>query len=136
MPAFETRQKILFQHCDPAGIVFYPRYVEMFNAVTEAWFERGLELSFAELVMDRKKGVPTAHLEVSFKAPSRLGEELDFSLTVTKLGRSSVTLSIEAKCDGEERLGGTVTLVHIDGGRMKSEAWPEDLRSKIEKFVV
>lgn len=136
MPAFIISQKIMFQHCDPAGIVFYPRYVEMFNAVVEEWFERGLELSFAELVMERGKGVPTAHLEVSFKAPSRLGEVLDLSLAVTKIGSSSVTCTIEAHCGGEVRLGGTVTLVHIDGARMKSEPWPDDLRAKIEKFVV
>ncbi len=135
MPAFETRQKIMFQHCDPAGIVFYPRYVEMFNAVVEEWFEQGLELSFAELVMERGKGVPTAHLEVAFKAPSRLGEVLELSLIVTKLGSSSVTCAIEAQCGGEARVGGTVTLVHIDGARMKSEPWPGDLRAKIENFA-
>lgn len=136
MATFTTRQKIMFQHCDPAGIVFYPRYVEMFNAVVEEWFERGLGRSFAELVMERKKGVPTAHLEVSFKAPSRLGEVLELSLAVTKLGGSSVTCAIEASCEGEARIGGTVTLVHIDGARMRSEPWPDDLRAKIEKFLV
>lgn len=136
MPAFETRQKILFQHCDPAGIVFYPRYVEMFNAVVEEWFECGLDCSFADLVMERRKGVPTAHLEVSFKAPSRLGEVLELSLAVTKLGSSSVTCAIEASCDGQLRIGGTVTLVHIDAARMKSEPWPADLRARIETYFV
>ena len=91
MAAFETRQKIMFQHCDPAGIVFYPRYVEMINAVVEEWFEQGLTLSFAELVMERGEGVPTAHLEVSLKAPSRLGEDLALTLLVAKIGNSSVT---------------------------------------------
>ena len=34
--------------CDPAGIVFYPRYLEMFNNLVEDWFCDGLKLSFAE----------------------------------------------------------------------------------------
>ncbi len=134
MAAFETRQKIMFQHCDPAGIVFYPRYVEMINAVVEEWFEQGLDLSFAELVMERGEGVPTAHLEVSFKAPSRLGEELALSLCVTKIGNSSVTCGIEASCGDELRFTSSVTLVHIDGKRMKSEPWPADLRARIETY--
>lgn len=135
MAAFETRQKIMFQHCDPAGIVFYPRYVEMINAVVEDWFERGLDLPFAELVMERGEGVPTAHLEVSFKAPSRLGEELALSLLVTRIGSSSVTCGVEASCQGELRFTSSITLVHIDGQRMKSEPWPSELRARIETYT-
>ena len=30
---FTTQRKVRFQHCDPAGIVFYPRYFEMINSV-------------------------------------------------------------------------------------------------------
>lgn len=135
MPAFETRQKIMFQHCDPAGIVFYPRYVEMINAVVEEWFEDGLNLPFSELVLEREEGVPTAHLEVAFKAPSRLGEELSLSLAVTRIGSSSVTCNIEASCGEELRFSSSVTLVHIDGKRMKSEPWPADLRASIENYI-
>ena len=31
--AFIAQRKVRFQHCDPAGIVFYPRYFEMLNSV-------------------------------------------------------------------------------------------------------
>ncbi|WP_282605283.1 thioesterase family protein [Pelagibius sp. Alg239-R121] len=135
MAAFETRQKVMFQHCDPAGIVFYPRYVEMINAVVEEWFECGLDLPFSELVVERGEGVPTAHLEVSFKAPSRLGEELLLSLAVTKLGSSSVICTVDALCRDELRFTSSVTLVHIDGKRMKSEPWPADLRARIQSYI-
>ena len=33
--AFVFPQKVRFQHCDPAGIVFYPRYFEMLNTTIE-----------------------------------------------------------------------------------------------------
>ena len=36
---------VRFADCDPAGIVFYPRYMEMFNALVEDWFREGLKLS-------------------------------------------------------------------------------------------
>ena len=38
---FEFRQTIGFKHCDPAGIVFYPRYFEMFNDCVEAFLTVG-----------------------------------------------------------------------------------------------
>ena len=30
---FTIRRQVEFNHCDPAGIVFYPRYFEMISAV-------------------------------------------------------------------------------------------------------
>ena len=38
---------IEFNHCDPAGIVFYPRYFEMTNSVVENFFPDEVGHSFA-----------------------------------------------------------------------------------------
>ena len=37
---FTTTRKVRFEHCDPAGIVFYPRYFAMFDASTALLLER------------------------------------------------------------------------------------------------
>ena len=68
-----------FNHCDPAGIVFYPRYFEMTNSVVENFFADEGGHSFARM-MAEGQGVPTARLETTFHAPSRLGDRLDFTL--------------------------------------------------------
>ena len=36
---------IEFNHCDPAGIVFYPRYFEMTNHVCENFFREAVGVS-------------------------------------------------------------------------------------------
>ncbi len=41
------------RHCDPAGIVFYPRYVGIINDLVEEWFEHGPRLSFHTLHVER-----------------------------------------------------------------------------------
>ena len=128
MPVFTSPQKILFQHCDPARIVFYPRYFEIVNAVVEQWFEEGVGVSFAEMHMVREEGVPTLKTEAYFPAPSRLGELLQFSLRVTNLGTSSVDLDIQAECEGEKRVKVKLTLVHISNSTGKSKTWPGDMR--------
>ena len=33
---FTAEMTVAFRHCDPAGIVFYPRYFEMINDFVEA----------------------------------------------------------------------------------------------------
>ncbi|MEF3049323.1 acyl-CoA thioesterase [Pseudotabrizicola sp. L79] len=128
--------QIEFNHCDPAGIVFYPRYFEMTNSVAENFFRDIVGHSYAAM-MAAAQGVPTARLEADFHAASRLGETLDWQLSVTRLGQSSVSLTLEAWCDGEKRV--TVRLVLVfagaQNGKPASQPWPPALRQRLAAFM-
>ena len=117
-----------FNHCDPAGIVFYPRYFEMTNSVVENFFAERLGYSFARITMDEGCGVPTAHLEVNFRAPSRLGDRLEFQLSVLRVGAKSVTLTLAAFGGGSLRMTARLVLVWV-GTDGRAAAWPEPLRA-------
>lgn len=126
---------IEFNHCDPAGIVFYPRYFEMINSVVENFFEQVVGYSFARMHLDGAgNGTPTVSLGCDFRAPSRLGEKLPFTLVVNAVGRSSLSLSISAALAGETRLEAKLTLVWISGGR--SAPWPDEIRMKLNEELL
>lgn len=129
---FDYPQKVLFRHCDPAGIIFYPRYFEMVNDLVEAFFDRALGWPFEEML--KTHGVPTAEIRLRFAAPSRHGDQLRLGLRVTRLGASSMTLALHARSeDGETRFEGEQVLVHVDqaaGGR--PSPWPERIRATIQ----
>ena len=129
--AFTTQRKVRFQHCDPAGIVFYPRYFELINSVVEDWFEEALHHDFNQLHVETGTGVPTAAIDTQFHAPSRLGERLTFELTVQSVGRSSLTIRIVAYCGDQKRLTSDSTLVFVDLSSGKSMPWTEALRQYI-----
>lgn len=135
MPHFQCQQKVQFQHCDPAGIVFYPRYFEMINSVVESWFDEGLKVPFSILHMERGSAIPTATINTEFKAPSRLDDRLDMAMTILKLGGASLDLEIDAICGSETRFHCTLTLVHVKMMDGRPKAWPEDIRSKIEHLM-
>lgn len=124
--------QIEFNHCDPAGIVFYPRYFEMTNSVVENFFAEVLGHSFARM-MEERAGVPTARIEVNFHAPSRLGEKVDFALDITRIGTSSVGFRIVAVAGGVERLTADLTLVNVDmqGG---ARPWSAPVRARMMDF--
>ena len=42
--------QVEFNHCDPAGIVFYPRYFEMTNSVVEIFFREVVRHSYADMM--------------------------------------------------------------------------------------
>ena len=93
--AFEKQELVRFGHCDPAGIVFYPRYFEMLNALVEDWFTQGLGVDYAHLLGQRRIGMPTVQFKVDFKRISRMGDILAQRIHVQKIGRSSLILNVE-----------------------------------------
>lgn len=94
--SYERVKRIRFSHCDPAGIVFYPRYVELFNEVVEDWFADGIGIDFHALHEDHGLGIPIVRLEVEYLAPSRYGDLLTFRLQVAEIGNASLKLEIGA----------------------------------------
>jgi 4-hydroxybenzoyl-CoA thioesterase len=135
MCAYHALVLVRFAHCDPAGMVFFPRYMEMFNDLVEDWCREKLQISFAEMHFERGWGLATAHLDVDFVAPSYLGEELSASLEVRKIGTSSVQLDIALRgVEGGLRVRGQMVLVMIDMKSKRARALPNDVRSRIAAF--
>ena len=124
---FQFDQKVLFKHCDPAGIVFYPRYFEMINDCVEAFFD---DLGFPFETLHQSAAVPTARIETRFTAPSRHGDFLTLSLGVIKLGRSSLDLNIDAHAAGQTRFACSSTLVYVDQSG-KPTPWTEGMRTAL-----
>ncbi|MCA8969777.1 MAG: acyl-CoA thioesterase [Planctomycetes bacterium] len=129
---FSRKQTVLFRHCDPARIVFFPRYFEMINDLFEEWLE-SIGWDFAMLHEERHEGVPTLETSARFVAPCRLGEVLDLSLDVLRVGGASFELSFSAHCGGELRWTAASKLVYVsnDGTTIKSKRIPEPLRQSM-----
>lgn len=135
MKRHEMSVEIGFKHCDPAGIVFYPRYAEMVNDTVENWFKHGLHVDFDCLHRVRRIAIPTVELSFSFMSPSRLSEVLVSTLCVEKTGRSSVALIVDfSGQDGRPRLRAKVKFVFVGMESMKSMEIPSDLKRSIEDY--
>lgn len=135
-PVFATEVTVRFGDCDPAGIVFYPRYFEMFNNLVEDWCAQALGMSFRELHLQRGLGLPTVHVETSFIAPSELGEVLRAQLRVQKIGGASITLQLRlAGPAGEDRVRASLVLALMDLEERRAVPIPEPLRARIAAFM-
>ncbi len=127
-------------HCDPAGIVYFPRFFEMFHAAMESWFDEALGLPYQELIVGRKLGFPSVHSEADFRIPTRFGERVGIELRVARLGRSSIDLAyvVRGPDDAVRAVGRTVCAVmDLDPNSPtfhRSQALPEDVRAAIEAF--
>jgi 4-hydroxybenzoyl-CoA thioesterase len=134
MTTFRHQTKVMFQHCDPAAIVFYPRYFEMINAVIETFFDDAMGWSFRQMHVVDGVGVPLGQISTAFHAASRLGDRLDWSLSFSRIGGASADFRIAAACVDQPRLTATGTLVLVDLKRMKSRRWPDARRATLTTF--
>lgn len=132
---FRLTLPLRFAHCDPAGIAYYPRLLELCDGVIEDWTAAVIGVDRRAMHFDMGLGMPTVDLAADFAAMSRLGDPLDFALGVERLGRSSIDLRMKVGCRGERRFGVRYAqvLVRFDTGR--AEPWPEDWRARIEEFA-
>ena len=136
---FSKQEKIRFKHVDYAGIVFYPRFLEMLNDLVEDWFEEALDRPFSKI--HETNGIPTVDLKVQFKKAARLGEILTKKLWVIKLGGASVNCGFRFEDEnGKTCLEGEVTLVNVgisdDRGNIKAEPFNEEMKEKISKYII
>ena len=135
MAAFQREIPVRFGACDPATFVYYPRYFEMINGFVEDWFEDGLEASFPGLMYHKGILAPTVHFKVDFPRPSRFGDRLTFTLRVTRIGRTSCQLRIEASCQGEMRVSADQVLVFMETTRRGPVPIPVDIAKRMRHFM-
>ena len=134
--AFTRTVQIRFSHCDPAGIVYFPHYFNMFNGLIEDWYTEELKVSYAELILHDQHGFPFVHIETDFKIPSRMGDRLDLTLLIERVGRSSLTLVIVGHRDGVERLRARMVTAMMSLSSRRSVELPEALRKAFEAYAL
>jgi 4-hydroxybenzoyl-CoA thioesterase len=134
---FVSEMRVRFQHCDPAGIVFYPRYFEMINDFIDTWFEQALGHSFHVLHEDMGLGTPTANIQIDFTSPSRWDERLRQVLAVRRVGGASFTVDVRFEgADGGQKLAATVTIVTVSLATMRPTPLPEAVRARMAAYLV
>lgn len=76
-------------HCDAAGIVFFPRYFEWFDACTAALFEAAGIHKRALVETYDIVGVPVVETRARFHRPSSFGDSVAVESRVVRWGTSS-----------------------------------------------
>ena len=133
---FTRKLTIEWGHCDPAGIVFNPRFFEFFDWSTALLLQGALGMAKSELFAAYGiVGVPLVETRANFLAPLRFGDEAEIVSCVTAIGRSSFEIdhklfnAAQLAVDGHEKR--VWTSRDAETGRLKSKALPEDVARKL-----
>jgi 4-hydroxybenzoyl-CoA thioesterase len=132
---FPTEYLIRFSHCDPGGIVHFPRFFDMINAAVEDWFALALGLPFDTMHLARRYGFPIVHTQCEFLRPCRIGERLVLELSVARIGRASLDLLLCGRIGGEERIRARNVRAMMSLETYRALPIPEDLRAGMARFA-
>jgi 4-hydroxybenzoyl-CoA thioesterase len=132
MPASFTRKlTVEWGHCDPAGIVFNPRFFEYFDWSTSLLVRERLGVEKAAMrTIYGVAGIPLVDTRATFHRPARYGDEIEIVTAVARVGRSSFEIEHKLFNKGElavEARETRVWVVEEAGGRLKSRPMPDDV---------
>jgi acyl-CoA thioester hydrolase len=133
MPPFVHRLRVRFHECDPQGIVFNANHFAYFDVVlTELW--RAAFGSYGAMVASGTD-VQVVDASASFHAPARFDDELDFAMTIERLGSSSITSGFEERRDGQLLVSGRLVHVCVDTATGLKQAIPADMRERLGPWL-
>ena len=131
--------RVQWGDCDPAGIVFYPRYFEWFDACTILLFEKATGLTKIKM-LEKYDGAGLALLEAraAFKVASAYGDDIEIESQVTEFRRSSFFVQHKVTKAGVPALEGFETRLWTvrdpaDAKKLKSGSLPAEILAAFQK---
>ena len=129
--------RIEWGDCDPAGIIYYVRYFEIFDVSTTMLFERAIGMKKIQYLKAYNfLGHPVAETRAKFRRPTRFGDEVTIVTQVVAVGRSSIKLEHRLFHEGALAVEGAETRVWAvrdpnDPMRVKSEPIPAEIAERL-----
>jgi 4-hydroxybenzoyl-CoA thioesterase len=121
--------------CDPAGIVYFPRFFEYFDACTNALFERAGFRKAEMLKQYGLVGIPLVEASAQFYGPASFGETVTVETRIVEWGKSSFRVEHRLykgsvlTAEGREKRVWAVPDAKSEKG-MRGSAIPEEVKAR------
>lgn len=132
--AYTTSRRLNFGDCDPSGIAYFPSYLNILVGVYEEFFA-AIGAPWPQLINERKIGLPTVTLDLTFKSPGFHGDLMEFTVKVMRIGKSSVDLEHEVRAGDRLLWTAKQRLVVTSHETHKAVAWPDDMRAALYEHL-
>lgn len=134
---FTVRRIVRWGECDPAGIVYTPRFLDYATEAVDDFVREVLGTTWYKLRrIDR--GHPMVHASLDFYKPLAADDLFDLVVIVEHVGRSSIAYQVAGRnLDGElcfeAKMVGSI--IQINGpADMKAIPIPDDIRGRLETY--
>lgn len=125
-------RRVGWADCDPAGMIYTPRVIDIATEALECWNRDVLGVSWFDLNWKLNLGAPMVRVECDFLKIMPCDLELLVEVRVLGLGRASVTFQMTGQdSNGDKYFRTTYVVCYIDRKDHKSTPVPERFRGAI-----
>jgi YbgC/YbaW family acyl-CoA thioester hydrolase len=106
-PRHVVKRRIHFGDCDPAQIVYYPRFFEMFDRATQEMFEEaGIDWKWMHANIEDFAGIPILEVKTNFRTPVAFGDDIEIHSWVGEVREKVFKVEHEITRDGQSTATG------------------------------
>jgi YbgC/YbaW family acyl-CoA thioester hydrolase len=123
----EVRDRVRWSDVDKMDVVYYARYLRFMEIAEDEFFR---DLGYPHNLVSDTLGVWIARvrLEIDFRAPARLDDEIVCRAELRKVGGSSLRLAFPIdRADGVRLAEGVLVLAALDQRTMRATRIPDPL---------
>ncbi|MDQ3934397.1 MAG: acyl-CoA thioesterase [Actinomycetota bacterium] len=130
---FRHTIRVRYGECDAQGVVFNANWLAFFDILmTELWRER---IADYKDMLAQGTDMVVAEATVRFLGPAGFDDEIDFEVTLTRLGTTAMGTHIEATVGGRPVAQGEMRHVFIDPATKQKKAMPDEVRTALEPLL-
>jgi acyl-CoA thioester hydrolase len=128
--------KVRYSEVDCQRIVYNSHYLTYFDISLSEMLEDCFNQD--EYIKNTNNDFHTVGVQMNFKSPARLNDQLEVYTGVEKLGNSSMTFIQEIYRVGSDEIlnSANITWVNTNQKSMKSATIPNDIRTKLNKYLI
>lgn len=126
------RYRVYWEDTDAGGVVYHARYLQFLERARSDWLAA---LGVSQICLRREQGVIFAvtRMQIDFRKPARLEDELDVSVAVQPPGRASLEFSQRIRRGDELIVEAGVRAACLDAERFAPVPIPAGLRDRIRE---
>jgi acyl-CoA thioester hydrolase len=129
------RRRVKWGECDPAGIVYTPRFAEYVTEAHLAFFEHVFSAPPYEVFGPLQMALPAKALVLEFKSSLRPNDWFEMQVIVGEIRNRTYTLDMTARDDsGAALFDAKITLICLDCATNKGAPIPQFVRSRLMEF--
>lgn len=135
-PVFSWPLRVYYEDTDLSGVVYHANYLKFFERARTEWL-RALGCSQERLRGEVQVVFTVSQINVAFRSPARLDDELEATVAVTELKRASLVLSQTLRLrEQPDRLlaSAEVRVASVDAASFRPTALPPLFRDRA-RFV-
>lgn len=135
MSAMVISRTILFGECDPAGIVYTPRFTDFALEATHQTLTKIFGKPSIRVLNDSGLVTPVRHSEVNYLQPLRYDDVLLQDVSVSHIGQHSYTFAINGSVNGSLVFKATISYVVLCQQHLTKVELPDWFRDVLQKLV-